>query len=149
MSADALLSVPEGARPGGSALTGTDPVLDPTAGFGALAPDAAELLDLLTMGAADGITIQDARGRVVYANLAAAQLTGYASVAEFLDADPADRVGHWEMLTEDGEPFPVDELPGRRALLGEPQAEAVLRVRDRRNGAEFWSLVKATATFDD
>jgi PAS domain S-box-containing protein len=130
-------------------LSGTEPVHDPTAGFAALTPDAAETLDLVTMGAADGITIQDSSGRVVYANLAAAQLTGYASVAEFLEADPADRVGHWEMLTEEGEPFPVDELPGRRALLGEPEAEAVLRVRDHRSGTEFWSLVKATATFDD
>ena len=52
------------------------------------------------------------------------------------------------MLNEDGEPLPVDELPGRRVLAGEPEAEAVLRVRDRRDGHEFWSLVKATATFD-
>ena len=130
-------------------MSGTEPVHDPTAGFGAVAPGAAEILDLVTMAAADGITIQDATGRVVYANLAAARLTGYASVAEFLDADPADRVGHWEMLTEEGQPFPVDDLPGRRALLGEPEAEAVLRVRDLRTGTEFWSLVKATATFDE
>jgi len=130
-------------------LSGTEPVHDPTAGFGTLSPDAAETLDLVTMGAADGITIQDASGRVVYANLAAARLTGYDSVAAFLAADPSERVGHWEMLTEEGEPFPIDELPGRRALLGEPEAEAVLRVRDRRDGKEFWTLVKATATFDD
>ncbi len=32
---------------------------------------------LVTVGAADGITIQDARGALVYANLAAARLSGY------------------------------------------------------------------------
>ena len=85
---------------------------------------------------------------LVYANLAAARLSGYGSVDEFMAADPRERLAHWEMLKEDGEPFPIDELPGRRVLGGVPEAEAVLRVRDRRDDREFWSLVKATATFD-
>jgi len=110
--------------------------------------EARDTLELVTVGAADGITIQDARGAVVYANLAAARLSGYGSVEEFIAADPRERLAHWEMLKEDGEPFPIDELPGRRVLGGVPEAEAVLRVRDRRDGREFWSLVKATATFD-
>lgn len=110
--------------------------------------EARDTLELVTIGAADGITIQDAEGRVVYANLAAARISGYGSVDEFLAADPRERLAHWEMLNEEGEPLPVDELPGRRVLAGEPEAEAVLRVRDRRDGHEFWSLVKATATFD-
>jgi PAS domain S-box-containing protein len=110
--------------------------------------EARDTLELVTIGAADGITIQDPKGGLVYANLAAARLSGYGSVDEFMAADPRERLAHWEMLNEDGEPFPVDELPGRRVLGGEPEAEAVLRVRDRRNGKEFWSLVKATATFD-
>ncbi len=110
--------------------------------------EARDTLELVTIGAADGITIQDAEGRVVYANLAAARMSGYGSVDEFLAADPRERLAHWVMLNEDGEPFPVDELPGRRVLAGEPEAEAVLRVRDRRDEHEFWSIVKATATFD-
>jgi serine phosphatase RsbU (regulator of sigma subunit) len=85
----------------------------------------------------------------VYANLAAARLSGYPSVEAFLGADPAERLAHWEILTEDGRPFAVEDLPGRRVLLGAAEAEAVLRVRDRRDEREFWSLVKATATFDD
>jgi PAS domain S-box-containing protein len=110
--------------------------------------EARDTLELVTVGAADGITIQDARGALVYANLAAARLSGYGSVDEFMAADPRERLAHWEMLKEDGEPFPIDELPGRRVLGGVPEAEAVLRVRDRRDDREFWSLVKATATFD-
>jgi PAS domain S-box-containing protein len=110
--------------------------------------EARDTLELVTMGAADGITIQSATGQLVYANLAAARLSGYGSVDDFMAADPRERLAHWEMLNEDGEPFPVDELPGRRVLGGVPEAEAVLRVRDRRDGHEFWSLVKATATFD-
>jgi PAS domain S-box-containing protein len=112
-------------------------------------PDASEILALVTAGAADGITIQDARGRLVYANLSAARLSGYESVDAFLAADPAERLAHWQILTEDGEPFPIEDLPGRRVLVGETESEAVLRVRDRRDEREFWSLVKATATFDE
>jgi PAS domain S-box-containing protein len=111
--------------------------------------EAQATLELVTIGAADGITIQDAEGRLVYANLAAARISGYGSVEEFLAADPRERLAHWVMLNEDGDPFPIDELPGRRVLAGETEAETVLRVRDRRNGNEFWSLVKATATFDE
>jgi PAS domain S-box-containing protein len=110
--------------------------------------EARDTLELVTIGAADGITIQDADGRLVYANLAAARISGYGSVDEFLAADPRERLAHWVMLDEDGQPFPTGELPGRRVLAGEPEAETVLRVRDRRDGHEFWSLVKATATFD-
>ena len=72
----------------------------------------------MTTGAADGITIQDARGRIVYANLAAARLSGYDSVESFIEADPRERLAHWEILTEEGDPFPVDDLPGRRVLAG-------------------------------
>ena len=50
--------------------------------------EARDTLELVTIGAADGITIQDAEGRVVYANLAAARISGYGSVDEFLAADP-------------------------------------------------------------
>jgi PAS domain S-box-containing protein len=110
--------------------------------------EARDTLELLTIGAADGITIQDAQGGLVYANLAAARLSGYGSVDDFMAADPRERLAHWEMMNEDGEPLLIDELPGRRVLGGVPEAEAVLRVRDRRDGHEFWSLVKATATFD-
>jgi PAS domain S-box-containing protein len=110
--------------------------------------EARDTLELLTIGTADGITIQDAEGRLVYANLAAARLSGYGSVAELVEADPRERLAHWEMLNEDGDPFPIEDLPGRRVLDGAPEAEAVLRVRDRRNDHGFWSLVNATATFD-
>src|SRR5688500_4948804 len=50
-------------------------------------PDAEEILALVTVGAADGITIQDPQGRLVYANLAAARLSGYDSVEAFLGAE--------------------------------------------------------------
>jgi PAS domain S-box-containing protein len=111
---------------------------------------AQNTLRLLTVNAGDGITIQDAGGVLLYANLSAARLTGFDSVESLLAADPRDRVGAWEMFDEEGRPLPIERLPGRRVLLGgEAEAEAVMLVRDRRTGHSFWSLVKSTAALDE
>lgn len=111
--------------------------------------DARATLDLLTASAGDGITIQDASGTLLYANVSAAKQTGYESVEAFLAADPRERIAHWEMDDEHGQPIPLERLPGRRVLMGEPEAEAVMHVRDRRTGHAFWSLVKSTAAYDE
>jgi PAS domain S-box-containing protein len=109
--------------------------------------EARDTLGLLTAGAGDGITIQDAQGRLHYANLAAARLSGFDSVEAMLASEPAARLMSWTILDEEGNPLPPDELPGRKVLGGEPEADAVLRVRDERDGHEFWSLVRSTGTF--
>ncbi|HYY08568.1 MAG TPA: PAS domain S-box protein, partial [Actinomycetota bacterium] len=109
--------------------------------------EARDTLALLTVGAGDGITIQDSEGRLHYANRAAASLSGFESVEAMLASEPAARLMSWTILDEDGTPLPADQLPGRRVLAGEHEAEAVLRVRDERDGREFWSLVRSTGTF--
>jgi GAF domain-containing protein len=43
-------------------------------------------LNIVLQGVADGITVQDPRGRLVYANQAAASIIGYDSVEELLEA---------------------------------------------------------------
>lgn len=101
-------------------------------------------LDLITVGSADGITIQDEDGTVVYANLAAARLSGFDTVEEFL-VGAADYARRWEILDQDGRPFEAARLPGRRALAGEADPESVLHLRDRRTGREYWRSVRAKA----
>ena len=54
----------------------------------------------------------------------------------------------FDMLDEDGEPYPIEALPGRRALAGEDNAETVVRFRIRDTGEERWSAVKATPIRD-
>ena len=105
-------------------------------------------LELITTGSADGITIQDADGRVVYANLAAARLSGFDTIEEFL-RDAAKYGDRWEVFDEHGNPFEGAEFPGRRALLGEPNPEALVFVRDRTTGAEYWRQIRATPTADE
>jgi PAS domain S-box-containing protein len=106
-------------------------------------------LQAILGGVADAVTAQDASGRLVYANDAAARLVGLSSAQELLEANPAEMPARYELIGPDGDPFPFDDLPGRRALSGEDPEPALLRYRIRATGEERWSLVKATAIRDD
>ena len=54
----------------------------------------------------------------------------------------------FDVLDDQGEPFPIDQLPGRRALVAGVRGEVVVRFRVRATGEERWSAVKATPIFD-
>jgi PAS domain S-box-containing protein len=100
-------------------------------------------------GAADGITAQDTTGRIIYANEAAARMVGYPSAREFMEASPDEVLIRFEVLDEEGHPFPPERLPGRRALADEEGAEEVLRFRVLATGEERWSIVKAMPIFGE
>ena len=83
-------------------------------------------LDVIVRGIADGVTAQDPTGRVIYANEAAARMVGYASARAFLEAPLQEVMQRFEVFDESGRPFPLEELPGRRALQGEEGVEQVV-----------------------
>ena len=97
---------------------------------------------------ADGITVQDRTGRLVYANDAAAQICGYPSAEVLLATPPREVLAHFEIVDDAGHPFPLEALPGRRVLDGAPEASATLGYRVRASGAECWTLVKARPVRD-
>jgi len=106
-------------------------------------------LEAVLRGVAEGITAQDPTGKVIYANDAAARLTGFASVQEVMNSSPADLIARYEVLDEEGNPFPLDRLPGRRALAGEEGVEEVIRYRILATGEERWTRVKAMPIFGE
>src|SRR5262245_37117997 len=106
------------------------------------------VLEIITSSSADGITIQDATGALVYANDAAARMSGFASGVDMRHASTEEIVARFEILDEQGDPLPVAELPGRRAFRGEREPEAVVRFRLRPAGGDRWALVRATPLFD-
>ncbi len=112
------------------------------------ADQAREQLEAILYGVADGITAQGPDGKLLFANAAAVEALGYGSSEELLAAPVESLVEHFDMLTEDGRPFVVQELPGRRALVDGVPAEAVVRFRVRATGEERWSAVKATPILD-
>ena len=107
----------------------------------------AELESILRQ-VADGITVQDASGSLVYANDAAARLIGFESSAELMATPVAEVMSRFEMFDERGAPFPIERLPGRLALTG-VESEEVIRYRARETAIERWSLVRSSPVFDE
>jgi PAS domain S-box-containing protein len=98
---------------------------------------------------ADGITVQDRTGRVVYANNAAASILGFADRAGVIAASPSEIVARFEIFDESGAPLPVSALPGRLALRGIAEPVATVRFRVVATGAEHWAQVRATPLLDE
>lgn len=104
-------------------------------------------LDLILRNVAEGVTAQRPDGSLVYANDAAAQLCGFASAKEMLEAPAGEIIDRFELAREDGTPFPPDELPGRLALFGKT-SDTIVRFRLNRTGEERWSFVSGAPVFD-
>jgi PAS domain S-box-containing protein len=104
-------------------------------------------LALILRHIAEGVTAQGPDGRLIFANDAAARLSGFESAEAMLAAPAAAIVDSFEVFHEDGRPFPMAELPGRIALRG-VASSAVLRFRAKPHGEERWSFVSAAPVFD-
>jgi PAS domain S-box-containing protein len=97
----------------------------------------------------DGILVQDATGQFLYVNETAARLLG-VSAPEALLALPIEQVvARLRLTDEDGNPFPAEQLPGRRVLRGELVPALTLGFHDPRSGEERWCAVRSTPVFDE
>ena len=105
-------------------------------------------LEATLAGVADAVTVQDANGRLVYVNDAAVRLIGvpygYPDRAALLAAPPGELMSRAEFTGEDGEPVPLDRLPGRLVFAGEEPAPVTLRRPDPATGGFRWTRVKAS-----
>jgi PAS domain S-box-containing protein len=110
----------------------------------AAAEAGAVQLEIILRGVADGIVAQGADGALIYANDAAAQLMGYASVEALTNAPAAEWLNRFEVLDDRGRALPLSRLPGRRALATGVEQTSPLRIRIRATGEERWALVSAT-----
>lgn len=107
--------------------------------------DLAAALDAVS----DPITVQQADGRLVWANAAAARQLGYDTPEELVAAPTDELMGRFTLFDERGEPFPVERLPGRLALTGVETPEILVRWRTEGSEDERWSLVRAAPVFDE
>jgi PAS domain S-box-containing protein len=101
-------------------------------------------LDVVFRHVADGITVQDPTGNLVFANDAAARLVGAASVEELLTTPPEQILARYSLVDERGEPFAPDELPSRMALRGIDVGPRLIGWRSRETGEERWSVLAST-----
>ncbi len=112
------------------------------------AAEARDQLEAILSGVADAVTAQANDGRLLFANQAAVELLGFESSEALLLAPLPEILGRFDILDEEGEPFPLERLPGRRALAYGESCEVVVRFRERESGEERWSAVKATPIRD-
>ncbi|GAC1320228.1 MAG: hypothetical protein NVSMB2_16050 [Chloroflexota bacterium] len=96
-------------------------------------------------GIAEGVTVQDGDGRIIYANAVALTILGGARADE-IESRWTQR---FVMSDEEGNALTADQLPGRRLLRGESAREIVVEFRDLARGERRWSIVDAAAVRDD
>jgi PAS domain S-box-containing protein len=108
-------------------------------------PGFAEILDVL----GDAVTIRDRADNITYANRAALDHMGFASLAE-LQARPARSImGDYIVEREDGSALTMDDIPSVRLLRGETPDPLLMRTVHRETGVQSWNLLKASALRDD
>jgi GAF domain-containing protein len=69
-------------------------------------------LEAILRGAADGITAQDSSEQIIYANETAARLVGFPSARDLAEAPLDKLMARFELLDEDGRPFPPTGFRG-------------------------------------
>ncbi len=111
---------------------------------------ARDQLAIILQGVADGIIVYDKNSQIIYANHAAAKLTDFASVQAMTAMLPNTIVAQYEIIDEQGRPFPPSQLPHRRVLAREHDAQAVIGYREKiTRQSEHWSLSKCRPIFDE
>jgi PAS domain S-box-containing protein len=110
---------------------------------------AQQRLDGILGALAEAVTVQDARGRIVYANDAAARLFGLPDTQTILGAAPGELFAGFEVQHDDGRPVEPHELPSRAIARGEQPEPLLTRTIARATGEARWYLTKATPLRDE
>jgi PAS domain S-box-containing protein len=97
---------------------------------------------------ADGVTVEDPDGTIVYANAAAVRQAGAEGPHELVGRHGDELLERLALRDEDGEPVAVASLPGPRARAGEEVEDTTVRHRDPASGEERWSLLRASVVRD-
>lgn len=93
----------------------------------------------------EAVTIRGRDDRLIYANQAALDRLGFASVEDLRAADPRALMGDYETRGAHGQEIAMDDLPSVRLLRGEQPEPLLLRSVNRATGEEAWALLKTAA----
>jgi PAS domain S-box-containing protein len=104
-------------------------------------PGFGEILDAL----AEAVTIRDPHHHILYANRAAFESMGFASLADMQRHPPQSIFDDYLVHDENGEELTMDRIPSVRLLAGEPAEPLVMRTINRATGVLRWQLLKAAA----
>jgi PAS domain S-box-containing protein len=112
------------------------------------AEEERRFLQAVFAGIDDGITLLDRSGKLIFANAGAARMTGFPSAQALVSAPGSEIVKRFELRSEDGSPFSLQDLPSRQVLAGSPSASALIRYRGGPSAPWRWSLVNARPVTD-
>jgi PAS domain S-box-containing protein len=107
-------------------------------------PGFGEILDAL----AEAVTIRDPHHHILYANRAALDNMGFASLAEMQRQPPQAIFDDYLVHDEHGRELTMDSIPSVRLLAGEPAEPLVLRTIHRTTGELRWEVLKAAPLHD-
>jgi PAS domain S-box-containing protein len=93
-------------------------------------------------GITDAVIAQDGKGRLVYANQAAAKAVGFESADELLRSDPRWISARFELLDRGSERMGFDELLSTTRPSATETPERLVLIRDRETGSERWAMVR-------
>ena len=97
---------------------------------------------------AEAVTIRNLDDRIIYANRAALESMGFASIVEMTEAPPTSIMDEYIVTREDGREINMDDIPSVRLLRGEQPGPLLMRTVDRSTGLERWRLLKAAGLTD-
>jgi PAS domain S-box-containing protein len=105
-------------------------------------------LEAILLNLAEAITMTDERGRMIFANQAAADLLGASTPAELMSAPPGTIMRRFLVLDEHGRELDLEHMPGRRLFAGEQPEPLLVRNIVRASGEERWLIVRASPVSD-
>ncbi|MEA2313351.1 MAG: hypothetical protein QOI03_43 [Solirubrobacteraceae bacterium] len=105
-------------------------------------------LAVIVNALAEAVTIRGRDDHLIYANQAALDRLGFASVEELRNADPRALMGPYQTTGEDGAEIRMEDLPSVRVLRGEDPEPLTIRFVNKDTGEEQWVMLKATAVRD-
>jgi PAS domain S-box-containing protein len=105
-------------------------------------------LEAILVNLAEAITVEDPDGQTVFANQAAARLLGLATAGELTSAQPGAIMPRFLVLDEHGRELGLEDMPGRRLLVGESPEPLLVRNIVRATGEERWLVVRSSPVID-
>jgi PAS domain S-box-containing protein len=96
----------------------------------------------------DAVTAQDATGKVVFANKAAAHLLGYPSVEAMIGLDSTTARRRFELFDAQNIPIPFDKLPRNRVFAEGAASSIHFKLRYLDDSSEKWIHLSSAPLLD-
>jgi len=110
--------------------------------------EVKEQLEIILDSVADGITAQDKDGHIIFANLSAAQLTGYSSPEIMINTPIKDIHPKYEMFDEQGQRIPFSAMPRYHVFKHKERADLTFKMHFVGSDVNKWIHLTSSPVFD-